>query len=781
MLTDLIPAEVVLPNLELDAHTLALRDELAAQVTAPDVSPLEVRAFLHRLLTAFCQDGAPTGLARRPAPHHPRPRPGQVRQVAPTAWQPRAALAEPLWCALARRIVEDTARAQPARAAELPSAHAVLDQVSLALTTLAQTGRWASRLLARPRGSANRLFDFHDRLAGYPAWDHLAARLHAGLVAQIVKEAAKPPAIRDHNIAAYCTAPTALIPLIPAETLRPALAFLDEDDQPLRTVLWDAAARLQGLKSGTRQDYVDRLLDMIRRGAAARAPQARPSGFRRPRQPAPFTLAELDPEAAPEDIPDRDRWQRLVRQAARDEDQPGLEVDPARDDDELDYETAPSPAEPLSHYALEAQIARLQAALHPVLADPPAARPAVAADLEQLAREWLGGGAESWSAALEQADGDTCNLAVLAAWLAHLCRATRRAPATLAAYRSAGCMLVRHLAGRRWAELDEEDVHEIASLPLGQGTRATRLTVLGQVVTYLREALGVDTVLRDQAAVRLARQMRPVNLIGQPDVIRLLAHLAAQQAAAQAAGRAEAALRFHHAYLTVLLAYFWGLRRSEGPQLLLGDLVLDAQQPYLRVRRAKRGRSRVVWARHVPPDVLDALRAAWQRRWTAMGADPGATFLEYEGSAESAAEALGKTVNAAIRDLGLAEEPGALPVTLHTLRHAYANRLLVWGVPLLDITRSLGHADPDTTTGAYLHAFDWLQRERLAAAEAARPRDGLTAAQIGGLLGIQRPAVLAALGKLPPEAVEDWWDGDRHVYSWGTVARLVAGRLKMGE
>ncbi|MFX1412139.1 MAG: tyrosine-type recombinase/integrase [Promethearchaeota archaeon] len=342
-------------------------------------------------------------------------------------------------------------------------------------------------------------------------------------------------------------------------------------------------------------------------------------------------------------------------------------------------------------------------------------------------------------------------------------------------------MVVRHCAGRCWNELDEEDAREIANLPLSKGARAKRLTVLGQVVAYLREELGVDTVLLDRADARLARQVRPVNLIGQPDVARLLAHLAAQEETARTVGRADAARRFHNAYLTVLLAYFWGLRRTEVPHLQLGNLVIDAQQSYVRVRNSKGGRSRVVWARHVPPAVLDWLRAKWQHRWTVVSGDLGAHFLDYEGAEDAAAEALGKVVNQAIRDLELPEAEGALPITLHTLRHAYANRLLMLGVPLVDITRSLGHADPDVTCASYLHAFDWLQRERLAEVEAARPRGGLTAPQIGVLLGIQRPAVLAALGKLPSDAVEDWWEGSRHVYSWGTVVRLVAGRMKMEE
>jgi len=100
--------------------------------------------------------------------------------------------------------VDLSARAKPELAGELSRTNEVLDQVSVALEELALEGRWASLLLTRPRGPDNRIFDLHERTAGYPAWEHLALRLHAGLVAQIVKEMGKAPTLRDHNIAAYC-------------------------------------------------------------------------------------------------------------------------------------------------------------------------------------------------------------------------------------------------------------------------------------------------------------------------------------------------------------------------------------------------------------------------------------------------------------------------------------------------------------------------------------------------------------------------------------------------
>ena len=444
------------------------------------------------------------------------------------------------------------------------------------------------------------------------------------------------------------------------------------------------------------------------------------------------------------------------------------------------------------NYRLERLIAHLREASRFLATAEPGYRVASAAALEELARELLGASMEddlsdAFARARERVDTVAFNVAVLAAWLAHLCRDTRLKPLTLIAYRSAGSALIRHFTGVRWDELDTEDVREIAALPISEGSRSRLLTVMGQVAEYLREGLGMKGAVLDRTGVRLCRKLRPVNLISQKDVERLLAHLAAQEREALEEGdEPKTGTRpcaptqlMHNAFLAVLMAYFFGLRLSEIPRLRLGDVVIYARLPYLRVWRSKRGRSRVVWARYVPPEVISLLRDEWQRRWEATGADPAAPFLDYKGDERSFADTLGKVVNAAIRELGMQGVPEALPVTFHTLRHIYANRLLVLGVSLLEIARSMGHADTDTTTGSYLHAFDYLQRKRLEKIMAAQPKMGLTAAQIGASLGIGRTAVLAALKKLPAASKGDWWDGDRHLYPWKTVVRLLACRQKM--
>ena len=57
----------------------------------------------------------------------------------------------------------------------------------------------------------------------------------------------------------------------------------------------------------------------------------------------------------------------------------------------------------------------------------------------------------------------------------------------------------------------------------------------------------------------------------------------------------------------------------------------------------------------------------------------------------------------------------------------------------------------------------------------------MTANQIGASLGIHRTAALAALKKLPDAEREDRMDGDRHLYPWTTVVRVLINQLRIGK
>lgn len=368
------------------------------------------------------------------------------------------------------------------------------------------------------------------------------------------------------------------------------------------------------------------------------------------------------------------------------------------------------------------------------------------------------------------------NVAVLAGWLAHLCRNTSLRAATLRAYRSAGNTVIYVLADRPLHDLGDDDLADLADLQLEDSTRsrlvgvalALRAFALGQA----GEA-GNPPLRAEGRRPAIARRPQYVRLIGLADLLRLLAELR------QAIEQVEAdcpAYTPRNAYLAALLMAFFGLRPVDTVRLCLGDVVLEAGQPYLRVRRSKRGGSRVVLARHVPAWALDSLQAEWQRRWSETGGDAAATFLDVMEGEKATLQAVLRAITAALRRLGLREAQDGRPVTPYTLRHVFANRLLALGVPLLEITRSLGHADARITTRNYLHAFDWLQKQRLEATT-DEPDKGLTAKALGTSLGIGRTAAIAALRKAGYEGI--LLPDGRRVYLYRDLVRFVAGRMGM--
>jgi integrase len=85
----------------------------------------------------------------------------------------------------------------------------------------------------------------------------------------------------------------------------------------------------------------------------------------------------------------------------------------------------------------------------------------------------------------------------------------------------------------------------------------------------------------------------------------------------------------------------------------------------------------------------------------------------------------------ALAQAGLIDDAGRPLVTLHGLRHSCGSILLARGVPLIVVSRHLGHADPNVTAKVYAHLLNDAQLD-----QAARVFDALgfdSAAESGGL------------------------------------------------
>lgn len=339
------------------------------------------------------------------------------------------------------------------------------------------------------------------------------------------------------------------------------------------------------------------------------------------------------------------------------------------------------------------------------------------------------------------------NVACLALWLADLCRNSKLDPKTIAARRSDALLILRLFPERCLNELDGEDAYELVGVDRAESSRRRMISTLRQLHSFLENQLKLTVPEMDWREVAVTRTQQRVNLIGQAGFERLQNALGETEARAQNENASDKALAYRTAYFAANLAFYFGARLNETVQLTVSDIVIRSQQPYLCIWHSKRGKSRTVYARHVPNDILDELKKERGRRYS-LTKDLAAPFLANERGEMADPKRISEIVVETLQELGLRGNEDAMPVVFHTLRHEYANRLMILGVPLLDISNSMGHASPDTTTGSYLHCFDFLQREQLETyLLRAADRTGFSYKAFGARLGIRRTAVLALISR----------------------------------
>jgi integrase len=97
-----------------------------------------------------------------------------------------------------------------------------------------------------------------------------------------------------------------------------------------------------------------------------------------------------------------------------------------------------------------------------------------------------------------------------------------------------------------------------------------------------------------------------------------------------------------------------------------------------------------------------------------------------------------QTCTRALHRAGLIDETGAPLVTLHGLRHTCASIMLMRGVPLIVVSRHLGHADVNITARVYAHLSDDAQLDQAATAFQSI-HDGSPTLALGGTSRGHRP------------------------------------------
>lgn len=96
------------------------------------------------------------------------------------------------------------------------------------------------------------------------------------------------------------------------------------------------------------------------------------------------------------------------------------------------------------------------------------------------------------------------------------------------------------------------------------------------------------------------------------------------------------------------------------------------------------------------------------------GADAGGPLWPGRGGGVMAADTPSQVVERACRRVGLVDVRGRPLVTLHGLRHGCGSLMLMAGVPLIAVSRFLGHANVQITATVYSHLVDGEDQLRAA-------------------------------------------------------------------
>jgi integrase len=143
-----------------------------------------------------------------------------------------------------------------------------------------------------------------------------------------------------------------------------------------------------------------------------------------------------------------------------------------------------------------------------------------------------------------------------------------------------------------------------------------------------------------------------------------------------------------------------GMRIGEALALRWDSLRLDVDKPHFDLTETKGSKQRLVpltrRLRHdvFVPDVIESLKAANLKGAAGLKASPGNADLVFGGygyaAAQDALKALCRRARVPYR-------------SWHCLRHTYATRMLAKGVPLVGVSKLLGHNSVTTTDQFYNH------------------------------------------------------------------------------
>jgi len=139
-------------------------------------------------------------------------------------------------------------------------------------------------------------------------------------------------------------------------------------------------------------------------------------------------------------------------------------------------------------------------------------------------------------------------------------------------------------------------------------------------------------------------------------------------------------------YMLIDLALFSGLRVAEIANLKIGDIELTTKDPYLIVRKGKRGKKRDVY---IDKELVNHLRTFinWKKKTISESVDADSPLFTGRNGRHCAAITLMKSFKRAIVESHL-----PLHYSIHSARHTYATFLLHTTNNLRYVQKQLGHS-----------------------------------------------------------------------------------------
>jgi integrase len=258
----------------------------------------------------------------------------------------------------------------------------------------------------------------------------------------------------------------------------------------------------------------------------------------------------------------------------------------------------------------------------------------------------------------------------------------------------------------RLRDVSATHVRALKAKKLDDGMNPNTVGVMQSVLSTALNQAVYDGLIPANPCARVRKASKRGN-----DRVRSLSQDEASRLSGAVAGTRDEAL--------ITLALRTGMRQGELAALRWDDADLEAERPYVEVRRSadtrtktvitptKTGEERRVGIGPRTVALLERHRASQRKERMAAASweDSGWVFPNTKGKVRRR-DSVMRSFRAALVQAGLPTE-----IRFHDLRHTAATHALRAGRPIHEVSKMLGHADPAMTLRRYAHVLEDMTAE----------------------------------------------------------------------